>query len=55
MKSRVIERNMFYGAGRNTFQKAHFLRSKMTAAEMVLWSRLKNRNMMKEDRMILKS
>jgi len=47
MKSRVIERNMFYGAGRNTFQKAHFLRSKMTDAEMVLWSRLKNRNIFK--------
>lgn len=38
---------MFYGAGRNTFQKAHFLRSKMTDAEMVLWSRLKNRNIFK--------
>ena len=47
MKSRVIERNMFYGASRNTFQKAHFLRSKMTDAEMVLWSRLKNRNIFK--------
>ena len=47
MKSRVIERNMFYGAGRNTFQKAHFLISKMTDAEMVLWSRLKNRNIFK--------
>ena len=47
MKSRVIERNMFYGASKNTFQKAHFLRSKMTDAEMVLWSRLKNRNIFK--------
>ena len=47
MKSRVIERNMFYGARKNTFQKAHFLRSKITDAEMVLWSRLKNRNIFK--------
>ena len=38
---------MFYGAGKNMFQKAHFLRSKITDAEMVLWSRLKNRNIFK--------
>jgi len=47
MRSRVIERNMFYGASRNTFQKAHFLRRNMTDAEMVLWSRLKNRKIFK--------
>jgi len=47
MKSRVIERNMFYGAGRNTFEKAHCLRRNMTEAERVLWNVLKNRRLFK--------
>ncbi len=47
MKTRVIERNMFYGASRNTFDKAHQLRSEMTEAEKVLWQVLKNRRLFK--------
>ena len=45
MRSRVIERNMFYGASRNTFEKAHGLRKKMTNAELLLWNKLKNREL----------
>ncbi len=47
MKSRVIERNMFYGASRNTFQKAHELRNNMTTAEKALWNILKDRRLFK--------
>jgi very-short-patch-repair endonuclease len=45
MRSRVIERNMFYGASRNTFEKAHGLRKNMTKAEIFLWRKLKNRKL----------
>ena len=45
MRSRVIERNMFYGASRNTFEKAHGLRKNMTNAELLLWNKLKNREL----------
>jgi len=47
MKTRVIERNMFFGASRNTFDKAHLLRSEMTEAEKVLWNVLKNKRLFK--------
>ena len=47
MKSRVIERNMFYGASRNIFEKAHELRRNMTEAEKILWKELKNRRLFK--------
>jgi very-short-patch-repair endonuclease len=47
MRSRVIERNMFYGASRNTFKMASELRRNMTEAEMKLWNKLKNRNVFK--------
>jgi very-short-patch-repair endonuclease len=47
MRSRVIERNMFYGASRNTFEKAHELRRNMTEAEKLLWKELKNRRIFK--------
>jgi len=47
MRSRVIERNMFYGASRNTFEKAHELRKNMTKAEIALWDELKNRKLFK--------
>jgi len=47
MRSRVIERNMFYGASRNTFEKAHELRRNMTEAEKLLWKELKNRRKFK--------
>jgi len=43
MRSRVIERNMFYGASRNTFEKARLLRNNMTIAEKVLWNELKKK------------
>lgn len=47
MRSRVIERNMFYGASRNIFEKASELRNNMTEAENLLWVELKNRKIFK--------
>ncbi|MCJ7446999.1 MAG: endonuclease domain-containing protein [Bacteroidales bacterium] len=47
MKSHVIERNMFYGACRSTFDKAHRLRRDMTEAEKIMWNVLKNRCLFK--------
>lgn len=47
MRSRVIERNMFYGAGRNTFERAKGLRKNMTKTEKILWKELKNRQIFK--------
>ena len=47
MRSRVIERNMFYGASRNTFEKAHELRQIMTFAEKIMWDELKNKRLFK--------
>jgi very-short-patch-repair endonuclease len=47
MRSRVIERNMFYGAGKNIFEKAHELRRNMTLAERIMWDELKNRRTFK--------
>ncbi len=47
MRSRVIERNMFYGASRNTFEKAHELRQIMTYAEKIMWDELKNKRLFK--------
>ena len=47
MRSRVIERNMFFGASRNTFEKAHELRNNMTDAEKIIWKELKNRRVFK--------
>jgi very-short-patch-repair endonuclease len=44
MKKRVIERNMFYGAGKNIFIKAFKLRNNMTDAEKALWEVLKKRD-----------
>jgi very-short-patch-repair endonuclease len=43
MKSRPIERNMFFGARRNIFLRAVELRKDMTYAEKLLWEELKNR------------
>jgi very-short-patch-repair endonuclease len=40
---RVIERTMFYGASRNTLDKARLLRNYMTGAEKIVWDKLKNR------------
>jgi very-short-patch-repair endonuclease len=47
MRSRVIERNMFYGASRNIFERAVELRRNMTKAENLLWIELKNRKIFK--------
>jgi very-short-patch-repair endonuclease len=47
MRSTVIERNMFYGASRNTFEKARILRKSITVAEKLLWSELRNRKQFK--------
>lgn len=44
MKRRVIERNMFYGAGKNIFAKAFVLRNNMTDAENALWEVLKRKD-----------
>ena len=43
MKTRVILRNMFYTASRNTFEKARLLRNNMTEAEKMIWDKLKNK------------
>ncbi|HNY14514.1 MAG TPA: endonuclease domain-containing protein [Bacteroidales bacterium] len=47
MRSRVIERNMFYGAGKNIFEKAHLLRNRMTLCEKIMWDELRNRRTFK--------
>jgi len=47
MKSRVIERNMFYGASKNIFQRANELRNNMTLTEKIMWDELKNRRIFK--------
>ena len=44
---RVIERTMFYGASKNTFEKASLLRSNMTETEKILWEKLRNRTVFK--------
>ncbi len=36
---------MFYGASRNTFEKARGLRKNMTNTELLLWNKLKNREL----------
>ena len=47
MRSRVIERNMFYGATRNIFVRASLLRKNMTFSEKLLWSELRNKETFK--------
>ena len=47
MRSRIIERNMFYGANRNIFDKARILRNNMTLPEKIMWDELKNRRLFK--------
>jgi very-short-patch-repair endonuclease len=41
----VIERNMFYGAGKSIFLKAIELRNNPTQAEMILWEQLKDKDL----------
>ena len=38
---------MFYGAGKNIFEKAYVLRKNMTLAERIMWDELKNRRLFK--------
>jgi very-short-patch-repair endonuclease len=47
MIRRVFERNMFYGANKQTFLKAVALRNDMTKAEELLWEVLKDRKLFK--------
>jgi very-short-patch-repair endonuclease len=47
MRSTVVDKSMFYGANQFTFDKAKELRRNMTIGELVLWKRLKNRNLFK--------
>lgn len=45
MNSRVIQRNMFFGAKGDIFEIAKYLRKNMTRAELILWKRLKKRDL----------
>jgi very-short-patch-repair endonuclease len=47
MRSRIIERNMFFGAGGKIFENARGLRKNMTFAERIMWDELKNRRQFK--------
>jgi very-short-patch-repair endonuclease len=47
LMTRVIPRNMFYSASKNTFEKARLLRNNMTEAEKILWDKLKDRKIFK--------
>ena len=47
MGFKIIERNMFYGARQNIFEKAIALRKNMTLAELILWKKLKDRELFK--------
>ena len=45
MKKVGIDRTMFYGADSETFEKASQLRKNMTIAELVLWKKLRDREL----------
>ena len=47
MGVRFIERNMFYREKGDIFEVAKMLRKNMTKAELILWKRLKNRDLYK--------
>jgi Uncharacterized protein conserved in bacteria len=47
VKSRIIDRNMFYGANSETFASAYMLRRNMSRAELILWKKLRNRKIFK--------
>ena len=47
MKTDFYNRNMFYGASAGTLRAAGILRRNMTKAELVLWDKLKNKNVFK--------
>jgi len=42
---RTIEKSMYYGAGKEIIKKARILRKNMTAAEKVLWEKLRNKKL----------
>jgi very-short-patch-repair endonuclease len=48
MNKRVIERSMFYGAGKKIFLRAVDLRNNMTFAEKILWDQLRNRRIFRD-------
>jgi very-short-patch-repair endonuclease len=45
MNTRVIERNMFYGAKGDTFEAAKILRKNMTLPEVLLWKKLNDKTL----------
>lgn len=47
MNTDISNRNMFYGADRKTQRVAAILRKNMTLAELVLWKKLKDREIFK--------
>jgi very-short-patch-repair endonuclease len=47
MKTDFYTRNMFYGANAGTLRTAGILRKNMTKAELILWDKLKAKNIFK--------
>jgi very-short-patch-repair endonuclease len=47
MKTDLSRINMFYGADSKTLRTAAILRRSMTLAELILWEKLKNKNIFK--------
>ena len=47
MRSRIREKEMFYGADSETFEAASILRKNMTLTELILWKKLKDRKLFK--------
>ena len=47
MRTRIVEKNMFFGANISVFEKAHILRKNMTYAEKIMWDELKNKKLLK--------
>ena len=45
MQKRTVERNMFFNAKPDIFQKTEMLRKNMTKAEMKLWEKLRNKQL----------
>jgi len=48
MEIRLQGKAMFYGADSKTFEAATILRKNMTLAELVLWKKLKDKNLIKD-------
>jgi very-short-patch-repair endonuclease len=47
MRTRIREKEMFYGADYETFEAASILRKNMTLPELILWKKLKDRKLFK--------